>query len=293
MHPILTVLAACYGAVAGVFVPRAVYRLAVEPEQQWRAACPEGHPITGPAGGWLGLARCAVPAHTAPAGLPDAHPDGTSPAATVSTDPTDPTGPNAPTGPGTSAARDRPRGVHAYGPPAVIVALLTSLVCAMLSAAVGKRPELAVWLLLAPVAVALALVDTAVKRLPDVLTLSLAAGAATLLGMAALLPDSAGSWVGALLGGCALGGVYGLLFLIHPSGMGFGDVKLALGLGTVLGWYGWAVLFTGTFAGFLLGAVYGVGLIVLRRAGRKTAVPFGPFMLTGALLGLLLGGFAS
>ncbi len=88
----------------------------------------------------------------------------------------------------------------------------------------------------------------------------------------------------------ALGGGYLLLFLINPNGMGFGDVKLAVTLGIALGWYGWPVLFAGTFAGFLLGAVYGVGLMILRRAGRRTAIPFGPFMIAGALAGLLLGG---
>ncbi|OKJ43977.1 peptidase, partial [Streptomyces sp. CB01580] len=79
----------------------------------------------------------------------------------------------------------------------------------------------------------------------------------------------------------------------NPNGMGFGDVKLALSLGVALGWYGWTVLFVGGFAGFLLGALYGFGLMVLKRAGRKTGIPFGPFMITGALLGILLGGLAA
>jgi leader peptidase (prepilin peptidase)/N-methyltransferase len=147
-----------------------------------------------------------------------------------------------------------------------------------------------VWLLLTPFALVLALVDLSVHRLPDVLTLSLPGAAVALLGGAALLPGSAGSWLGALLGGVALAGAYVVLFVIHPNGMGFGDVKLALTLGVVLGWYGWSVLFVGAFAGFLLGAVYGLGLMLARRASRRTAMPFGPFMVLGAFLGLLLGG---
>ncbi len=86
-----------------------------------------------------------------------------------------------------------------------------------------------------------------------------------------------------------LGAAYFLLFVINPSGMGFGDVKLALPLGALLGWYGWTVLFAGAFAGFLLGGAYGLGLVLLRKADRKSAIPFGPFMIGGALLGLLLG----
>ncbi|TXS20830.1 prepilin peptidase [Streptomyces sp. ms191] len=75
--------------------------------------------------------------------------------------------------------------------------------------------------------------------------------------------------------------------------MGFGDVKLALSLGAVLGWYGWGVLFAGTFAGFLSGAVYGLWLVVVRRGSRQSAIPFGPFMIGGALLGLLLGALSA
>jgi leader peptidase (prepilin peptidase)/N-methyltransferase len=163
-------------------------------------------------------------------------------------------------------------------------------VCAVLAAAVGPRPELAVWLLLVPFLLVLVLVDATVHRLPDILTLPLPAVAVALLGAVALLPGHTGSWPGALLGGPALGGAYLVLFLIHPGGMGLGDVKLALTLGLVLGWYGWPVLFLGAFAGFLLGALYGLALVLARRAGRKTAVPFGPFMVAGALLGLLTGG---
>ncbi|PZG71168.1 prepilin peptidase, partial [Streptomyces sp. NTH33] len=183
-------------------------------------------------------------------------------------------------------------GCGPYGASAPAVATAIAIVCAALAAVTGPRPELAVWLLAAPVGVLLALVDHRVHRLPDVLTLPLAAATAALLGLAAVLPGAAGSWPTALLGGLALGGAYFVLFLVNPSGMGFGDVKLALALGTALGWYGWPVLVVGAFAGLLYGALYGVGLVVLRRAGRKSAIPLGPFMLGGAFTGLLLGAFA-
>ncbi|MFE9457039.1 prepilin peptidase [Streptomyces californicus] len=177
--------------------------------------------------------------------------------------------------------------------PRLLAPVVTATVCVALAAATGARPELVAWLALTPVAVLLAVVDRRVHRLPDPLTLPLAAAAVLLLGGAALLPGAAGSWSSGLLGGLALGGFYFLLFLINPNGMGFGDVKLALALGAALGWYGWAVLFVGGFAGFLFGAAYGLGLVVLRRAGRKTGIPFGPFMIAGALAGLLLGALAA
>jgi len=180
-----------------------------------------------------------------------------------------------------------------YGPSTAVVSAVTALVCAALAAATGPHPELVVWLLAAPVAVLLALVDHRVHRLPDVLTLPLAATTLALLGVAALLPADAGSWLTALLGGLALGAGYLVLYLINPAGMGFGDVKLALALGTALGWYGWPVLVTGAFAGVLYGALYGLGMVALRRAGRKTAIPLGPFMLGGAFTGVVLGALAA
>ncbi|GAB3004563.1 A24 family peptidase [Streptomyces pseudoechinosporeus] len=179
-----------------------------------------------------------------------------------------------------------------YGPSTPVLAAASAVACAVLAAAVGARPELVVWLLLVPVGVLLAVVDFVVHRLPDVVTLPLAASALILLGGAALLPGAGGSWRTALLGSLTLGACSLLLFLINPKGFGFGDVKFAPALGAVLGWYGWGILLIGTFAGYLFGALYGVGLILARRAGRKSAIPFGPFLIAGAFAGVLLGSLA-
>jgi len=181
----------------------------------------------------------------------------------------------------------------AYGPGSALVCAVTALACAALALATGTRPELAVWLLLAPAGVLLTIVDFRVQRLPDVLTLPLAALAPALLGAVAVLPEHAGHWRTALLGALVLGAGYFLLFLVNPDGMGFGDVKLALGLGAVLGWYGWGTVVLGTFAGFLLAGLYGLALVLTRRAGRRTAIPFGPFLLAGAYAGLLMGAYAA
>ncbi|MGW6457940.1 prepilin peptidase [Streptomyces sp. NPDC055078] len=287
MYVTLIAVAALWGAATGALVPRAAYRLAVEPEENWRDACPAGHPYGGGARGWLGGARCG--ACTRERRVPAA---GEGPARTPAAE----EGPVR-TPPGeeptrTSAAEEgavpTPAGEGATRAP-VAVPLVTALVCAALAAATGPRPELAVWLLLTPVGVLLAEVDRRVHRLPDRLTLPLACAAAVLLGAAAALPGAAGSWTTALAGGLALGAAYFLLFVIHPNGMGFGDVKLALALGVALGWYGWGVLLAGAFAGFLFGSLYGFGLMAVGRANRKTAIPFGPFMIVGAFAGLVLG----
>ncbi|MFI9248028.1 prepilin peptidase [Streptomyces sp. NPDC053086] len=180
----------------------------------------------------------------------------------------------------------------AYGPSTLSTAAVTAVVCALLAAATGARPELVVWLLLAPVAVLLAAVDFAAHRLPDALTLPLAAATLVLLGVAAVLPGAGGSWTSALLGSLILGAGHFALFLLS-NGFGFGDVKLALVLGAVLGWYGWAIVLIGTFAGYLLGALYGIGLMLAGRADRTSRIPFGPFLLAGTLVGALLGSHPS
>ncbi|MGW6507471.1 prepilin peptidase [Streptomyces niveus] len=305
MYATLIVVAVLWGSATGLLLPRAAYRLSVEPEAAYRDSCEAGHPITGPAKGWLGTAGCATcaAAGVVPGGAPDR--DGrTDSVATASPgrpperreagEAALPSTDEAPAS-DTTDASDTPEPVlrGARYAPSVPVVLVTALVCGALAAATGPRPELAVWLLLAPFAVLLALVDRNVHRLPDHLTLPLAAASAALLGIAALLPDAGGSWPTALLGGLALGACYFVLFLINPNGMGFGDVKLALSLGVVLGWYGWLLLFVGAFAGFLFGSLYGLGLMALRRANRKSAIPFGPFMIAGALVGVVVGALAA
>ena len=74
--------------------------------------------------------------------------------------------------------------------------------------------------------------------------------------------------------------------------MGYGDVRLSGVLGIALGYLGWAELLTGVYAGFLIGGVGGLLLSALRIVDRK-AYPFGPFMLVGALVGVLAGPYVA
>lgn len=153
----------------------------------------------------------------------------------------------------------------------------------------GLSWELPAYLYLASVGVALAFIDLDTKRLPNVLTLPSYPILAGLLLIPATLDGLWGDYARALLGGLALFTFYLVLALVYPAGMGMGDVKLAGVLGMALAWLGWGEWFVGSFLAFLLGAVLGLGLMLLRRAGRRSAIPFGPFMLGGAFLGILLG----
>jgi leader peptidase (prepilin peptidase)/N-methyltransferase len=71
--------------------------------------------------------------------------------------------------------------------------------------------------------------------------------------------------------------------------MGLGDVKLAGVLGLYLGWLGWGSLIVGAFAAFAVGAFVSIGIVVFAEGGRKTRIPFGPFMLVGVLIGIFAG----
>ncbi|MEO7349946.1 MAG: prepilin peptidase, partial [Terrimesophilobacter sp.] len=94
---------------------------------------------------------------------------------------------------------------------------------------------------------------------------------------------------GAAIGAIALFAFYFLLVLAYPRGMGMGDVKLAGLLGLFLGFIGWEAIVVGAFAAFVFGGIYSLVLLALRKASSKTAVPFGPWMLLGAWLGILFG----
>ena len=82
---------------------------------------------------------------------------------------------------------------------------------------------------------------------------------------------------------------YFVLRLVRPGAMGGGDVKLAGVVGLYLGYVGWGALAVGAFAAFLLGGVYGIALLAFRKAGRKSRIPFGPWMLAGAWVGIFTG----
>ncbi|WP_371784541.1 prepilin peptidase [Streptosporangium subroseum] len=148
--------------------------------------------------------------------------------------------------------------------------------------------ELLAFWWLAVIAVTLAFVDLAVYRLPDGLTLAAYLGTGGLLAVAALAGGRFDDLLRAGLAGAALAAFYLVLFLVNPAGMGLGDVKLAASLGTALGWLGWEPVITGAFLGFVAGGLYGVALMVAGRAGRKSEIPFGPFMIIGAFAAILV-----
>ena len=145
------------------------------------------------------------------------------------------------------------------------------------------------FLYLAAISLVLALIDIDTHRLPNVIVLPAYAVGAGLLGVGSLLTGQLSALLVAGLGAVIMGGIYLLLAIVRPGAMGGGDVKLAGVLGLYLGWLGWDVLAVGLLAGFILGGAFGIVLLALRRANRNTGIPFGPWMLAGAWVGILVG----
>ncbi|MCC2333205.1 prepilin peptidase [Cellulomonas wangsupingiae] len=156
-----------------------------------------------------------------------------------------------------------------------------------------ERPD-GLWLLpvlwyLVAVGVALALIDVDTHRLPDRIVLPSYVVVAVLLVVASAGTGQWDAMLRAAIGMAALWLFYFTLVMVYPRGMGFGDVKLSGVLGMVLAWFGWGSLVVGAFAAFACGGLYGLVLIALRRAGRTSQVPFGPWMLLGAAIGIVAG----
>jgi leader peptidase (prepilin peptidase)/N-methyltransferase len=163
-----------------------------------------------------------------------------------------------------------------------LVELATAVLYAVVVAVKDDPVQIALGLLLVTALVPITLIDLELRLIPNRITLP-AAVAAVLAGLLldpSVVPEQ-------LLAGAAAGGFFLLAALAYPRGMGMGDVKLAGMLGLFLGRAVAPAIFAALIAGVLIGAA-----IIARkgaREGRKTAVPFGPFLALGALFGLFAG----
>jgi leader peptidase (prepilin peptidase)/N-methyltransferase len=173
--------------------------------------------------------------------------------------------------------------------------LVVELATGLLFAAVAYRvvdldlvAAVPAYLYFTAIGVALTAIDLDVRRLPNAIVLPSYPVLAVLLTIAAAWHGDWWALARAGIGAAALFGFFFAVAFAYPAGMGFGDVKLAGLVGGVLAYLSWAALAVGAFAGFLLGALVGVALMLAGRGGRKTAVPFGPFMVAGALLALFI-----
>jgi leader peptidase (prepilin peptidase) / N-methyltransferase len=145
------------------------------------------------------------------------------------------------------------------------------------------------YLALAFISLVLAVIDASTRLLPNRITYPAFPVMLGLLTLASVGLGDLDRLARGLLAAVALGAFFLVLALISPRGMGLGDVKLAPTLGLALGWLSWGAVAVGVFAGFLLGGLAGLAAIWLLGLTRKSLLPFGPWLVSGALLGVLAG----
>jgi leader peptidase (prepilin peptidase) / N-methyltransferase len=163
-----------------------------------------------------------------------------------------------------------------------LVEATTAVLYALVVVAKDDALGIALGLLLVTALVPITLIDLELRLIPNRITLPAAVAAvlAAVILDVSFVPEQ-------LIAGAAAGGFFLLAALAYPRGMGMGDVKLAGMLGLYLGRAVAPAIFAGLIAGVVVAAV-----IVARkgaREGRKTAVPFGPFLALGGVFGLFAG----
>ena len=183
---------------------------------------------------------------------------------------------------------------NAAARPTPLRVTVTALLLAALLAggllSTGLRPAVLAYTWAAGAAVVLGSVDLLAHRIPDRVTYPAYAVCAAAFAVDAALLGSEGSLVRALAAAVLTFAGGAAAAALSPEGLGFGDVKLLGLLGLVLGWAGWGVLLAGIFLGLVTGGVVALLLVAGRRAGWRTALPFGPPLLAGAVLALALRG---
>jgi leader peptidase (prepilin peptidase)/N-methyltransferase len=158
----------------------------------------------------------------------------------------------------------------------------TAALCALVVIAKGADEDALLGLALVLLLVPVTLIDLDHRIIPNKLML-----VGAIVAPALVLATAPDDLVEHLVAGVAAGGFFLLAVLAYPRGMGMGDVKLAAVLGLFLGRAVGPAVFIALISGTLVGAA-----VIARkgaREGRKTAVPFGPFLALGAVVALFAG----
>ncbi|MGL4173424.1 MAG: prepilin peptidase [Actinomycetota bacterium] len=165
----------------------------------------------------------------------------------------------------------------------------TAVVFAALAWRIGGDWALLAYLYIGAIGVALTLIDIDVHRLPDPIVLPSYVVVPALLLLPAVIGGRWDEFLRAIFGGAALFAFFAITWLIYPPGIGRGDIKLMGVLGMALGWIGWGAVVVGLFAGFLLGGLPSAVLLMARKVKPKSRIPFGPFLIGGAAVGIFAG----
>lgn len=171
----------------------------------------------------------------------------------------------------------------------IVIELATAAIFAIFALKFRDDAVLPAFLILGAALIALTWIDLHTQRLPREITyVTIVLGAIALVIAALVRDEPRRIWMAALGAGIALALMSGIYFA-SKGGMGDGDVRLSPLLGMYLGWLNPGIVAPGLFFGFLAGAIVGVAMMAGNRAGRRTAVPFGPFLALGTVVAVFLG----
>lgn len=165
----------------------------------------------------------------------------------------------------------------------------TAVLYALVGLRFGPDWALPAYLVLAASLVAITVIDLRLQIIPNRIVYPTIFVGAPLLLLAALAEGDLARFGEALLGATLAWVALLVVHLISPRSMGFGDVRLSFVLGLFLAWISLSLVLTGLFLGFLLAAVVGGLLSLVRVTSLRAMVPFGPFLAAGALIAILAG----
>ena len=171
--------------------------------------------------------------------------------------------------------------------PSVVLGLLWAFLAWRIGDTAGWA-ALPAYLLFAWLAVALMWIDADVHRLPDGLVLPAYPALLALVAVATAGTGQLAPLVRALACMAAVFALYFVMAWVSPSSLGFGDVKLSGLIGLVLGWLSVPMVVLGLLAGFLVGGVVALVMLLGRRVGLRSHIAYGPAMLVGAFVALAL-----
>jgi len=171
----------------------------------------------------------------------------------------------------------------------LVLAVVSAAVLGSFAVRFGADVALAAFAVVGLSLVAISAVDLQRFLIPNRIIYPTAAVVAPLLVVASAVDGRWGSLARAAVGAVVAFVAFLAVHLVVPKGMGFGDVRLAALVGGATGWLGLGHVFVTFFAAFVLGAAVGIGVMVAGHAGRKTRIPFGPFMALGTVISVLWG----
>ena len=171
----------------------------------------------------------------------------------------------------------------------IIVEIVTATLFVLMAMHFRQTVLVAAFCIFAAGLTGLTVIDLKTQRLPREISYTVMALGAPLLVIAALIENEPRRIYMALFGAVISLAVMGALYAVSRGGLGDGDVRLSPLLGMYLGWLNPGLALVGLFYGFILGAVIGVVMMIIGKAGRRTQLPFGPFLAAGSIVAIFYG----